>query len=94
MNEMAHTNFWTRAVAFGEINRFGVISMVLLVVGCLGGTTMVFGASRHLVTLIAVLIPTMATLSTCLAVAPMRLILLSFAAAVIIDTIVCLALII
>lgn len=94
MNEMAHTNFWTRAIAYGETNRFGTTAMVLLVVGCMGGVTMAFGASRYLAALIAVLIPTMATLSTCLAVAPFRLILLSFTAAIIIDTIVCIALLI
>lgn len=53
---------------------------------------MAFGASHYLSALIAVLIPTMATLSTCLAVAPFRLILLSFTAAVVIDIIVCMAL--
>lgn len=92
MNDTAHTSLWTRAVAYGETNRFGMISLALLLVGCLGGTAMAFGASHYLSALIAVLIPTMATLSTCLAVAPFRLILLSFTAAVVIDIIVCMAL--
>lgn len=93
MNDLAHPSLWTRAVAYGETNRFGMISLALLLVGCMGGVTMAFGASQYLASMIAVLIPTMATLSTCLAVAPFRQILFSFTAAVIVDIIVCIALI-
>ena len=88
MNDIAHTPIGTRIVAYGEANRFGMICLALLLVGCMGGITMAFGASQYLGALIAVLIPTMATLSACLAVAPFRFILVSFLAAFVIDTIV------
>lgn len=69
-----------------EENRFGVISMILLVVGCVGGITVGLGAIQYIATLIIVVVPTMLTLSLLLAVAPMKWILASAAASVIIDT--------
>lgn len=68
-----------------EFNRFGLISVVILVVGCLGGLTVGLGAVESTLALIMVVIPTMATLSLLLAVAPMRYILTGAAISVIID---------
>jgi hypothetical protein len=55
-----------------EFNRFGWIAIILLVVGCLGGLTVGMGAIESTFALIAIVIPTMLTLSLLLAVAPMR----------------------
>lgn len=68
-----------------EFNRFGLISVVILVVGCLGGLTVGLGAVESTLSLILVVIPTMATLSMLLAVAPMKYILTGAAISVIID---------
>ncbi len=68
-----------------EFNRYGVISMLLLVVGCMGGITVGFGAIQYTSTLVAVVVPTMVTLSLILAVAPMKWILTSTIAALAID---------
>lgn len=70
-----------------EFNRFGLISAVLLIVGCLGGLTVGMGAVEHVWALIVVVIPTMITVSLLLAVAPMRYILTSAAIAIAIDLI-------
>jgi hypothetical protein len=78
MNE-AKTNengFWDKMFDGElEMNRFAIISAVLLIVGCMGGLTVGFGAIHHTWQLIAVVIPTMATLSLLLAVAPVKTIL-------------------
>jgi len=58
-----------------EFNRFGWIAIILTVVGCLGGLTVGLGAIENTLSLIAVVIPTMITLSLLLAVSPMKWIL-------------------
>lgn len=68
-----------------EFNRFGVISIVLLIVGCLGGLTVGFGAVKEVWSLTLIVIPTMVTLSLLIAVAPMRYIMTAGITAVIID---------
>jgi len=68
-----------------EFNRFGVISIVLLIVGCLGGLTVGFGAVKEVWSLTLIVIPTMITLSLLIAVAPMRYIMTAGITAVIID---------
>lgn len=68
-----------------EFNRFGVISIVLLIVGCLGGLTVGFGAVKEVWSLTLIVIPTMVTLSLLLAVAPMRYIMTAAITAVVID---------
>ena len=77
MNTQEQTlGFWNKL--FGgdiEHNRFGIISMVLLIVGCLGGLTVGLGAINHTWQLFLVVIPTMTTLSLLLAVAPVKYIL-------------------
>lgn len=70
-----------------EFNRFGFISAIILIVGCLGGLTVGMGAIENTLALIAVLIPTMITLSFLLAVAPMRWIMISATTSVILDLI-------
>lgn len=68
-----------------EFNRFGVISIVLLIVGCLGGLTVGFGAVKEVWSLTLVVIPTMVTLALLLAVAPMKYIMTAAISAVVID---------
>lgn len=68
-----------------EFNRFGVISIVLLIVGCLGGLTVGFGAVKEVWSLTLIVIPTMITLALLLAVAPMKSIMTAAISAVVID---------
>ena len=70
-----------------EFNRFGIISVVLIVVGCLGGITVGMGAVEYIWSLILVVVPTMTALSLVLALAPMRYIIYATAASVLIDII-------
>jgi len=80
-------SFWHRMINDLETNRFGVISIVILLVGCLGGVAVGLGAINSLWQLIAVVIPTMLTLSLLLAVAPLKHILNVMAIAIFIDVI-------
>lgn len=70
-----------------EFNRFGIISFVILIVGCMGGLAVGLGAVEHVFTLALVVIPTMLTLSLLLAVAPMKFILTAGVVSTVIDTI-------
>ena len=79
---------WIKLENLATEYRFGVIAISLLIIGCLGGVTMTFGAALHMWSLIAVIIPTMTTLSLLLAVAPMRWILNAFIVTVLVDTLV------
>lgn len=74
--ETREFGFWENLIGYNlEESRFGVISIVLLIVGCLGGLTVGYGAIHHTWQLIAIVIPTMTTLSLLLAVAPVKYIL-------------------
>ena len=55
-----------------EFNRFGLISIILLIVGCVGGVAVGLGAIKYVFTLVLVVVPTMITLSLLLAVSPMK----------------------
>lgn len=68
-----------------EFNRFGLISAILLIVGCLGGLTIGMGAIEHVWMITLVVIPTMTTLSLILALAPMKYIITVGIASVAID---------
>lgn len=68
-----------------EFNRFGFITVILTIVGCLGGLTVGMGAIESTFALIAVVIPTMITLSFLIAVAPMRWIMIAGTASVLVD---------
>ena len=60
-----------------EFNRFGLISAIILAIGCTGGLAVGLGAVGYIGALIAVIIPTMTTLSLLLAVAPIRYVMWS-----------------
>jgi hypothetical protein len=70
-----------------EFNRFGWIAIILIVVGCLGGLTVGMGAIESTAALVAVVIPTMITLSLLLAVSPMKWVMTSTAVALSVDII-------
>lgn len=76
-NEVSAQNgFWDKMFNGNlEMNRYAIISAVLLIVGCLGGLTVGYGAIDHTWQLIVVVIPTMTTLSLLLAVSPLKWIL-------------------
>ena len=76
-----------KIVADAEFNRFSVISMILIIVGCLGGINVAVGGLESTWQLIITVIPTMATLSFILSVAPMRLLLGTALATTIIDVV-------
>lgn len=82
----AQTKF-DRLISDSEFNRFGLICVILTIVGCLGGIAVGLGAINNVMTLSAVIIPTMATLSLLLAVSPMRWIMTAALVAVSLDLI-------
>jgi hypothetical protein len=79
---------WTKLENLANEYRFGVIAISLLIIGCLGGVTMSYGAALHTWSLIVVVIPTMTTLSLLLAVSPMKWILNAFIVTVLVDILV------
>lgn len=68
-----------------EFNRFGLITVVILIIGCMGGIAVGMGAIDYIFTLAAVVFPTMITLSLVLSVSPMKWILTGTAVCVSID---------
>jgi len=68
-----------------EFNRFGIISVILLIVGCLGGFAVGLGAVEHIWSLTLVVVPTMTTLALLLAVSPMKYIMTAGITATVID---------
>ncbi len=83
-----NSTFWDRFFEGGaEYNRFAIISAVLLVVGCLGGLTVGYGAIHHLYQLFLIIIPTMTTLSLLLAMAPVKYVLNMAVFTIVIDII-------
>jgi hypothetical protein len=80
-----HTGIFGRYLADSEFNRFGLIFVILTLVGCLGGIAVGMGAINNTLALVMVTIPTMLTLSLLLAVAPMRWILSAASVAVLLD---------
>jgi len=80
-------NKFDRLISDSEFNRFGLICVILTIVGCLGGIAVGLGAINNVVSLSAVIIPTMATLSLLLAVSPMRWIMTAATVSVSLDLI-------
>ena len=81
--------FWDKVFGYNiEYSRFSVISTALVAVGCLGGMAVGLGAINSVFQLALIVFPTMAALSSCLAVMPMKWILNLSITAVLIDLIV------
>lgn len=76
--------FWSKI----EFSRFGIISMLVIIIGCIGGIAAAFGADGSIAQLAMVAFPTIISLALVLAVAPMRVILFVSSLAVILDLIV------
>lgn len=55
-----------------ETNRFGIVPMLLVVVACMGGLAVGFGARENEWEIALATLPTMVTLTAILSVAPMR----------------------
>lgn len=77
------TGFWESM----EWNRFGIIPIVLLLIGCVGGIAAGFGAFNDLLRISLVAFPTIISLALVLAVSPMRVIFFSAAVALVCDII-------
>lgn len=88
MQAIENNSFWN-GVFKGELenSRFGIISVALLIVGCLGGIVMWSGGVESTTQLILTVVPTMLTLSFLLAVQPLKYILNLAILAVVIDII-------
>lgn len=71
-----------------EINRYAIISATLLIVGCMGGLTVGYGAINHTWQLIIIVVPTMTTLSLLLADSQLKWILNMAVISIAINTIV------
>lgn len=85
----ANATIWNKFLGEDlEVNRFGIISVVLLVIGCLGGVTVGLGAIYHTWQLFLIVLPTMLTLSFLIAVAPVKQILNLAVITVIVDLII------
>jgi hypothetical protein len=76
---------WDRLIPDMETNRLGTISIVILVIGILGGIAVSQGANQSWIQLTLLIIPMMLTLVLLLAVMPMRWILNATAITAIID---------
>lgn len=72
-------------ISDSEFNRFGLIFVILTIVGCLGGMAVGLGAVNSTLLLSLIIVPTMATLSLLLAVSPMKWILTAASISVCID---------
>ncbi|MFY9309137.1 MAG: hypothetical protein WAQ28_08850 [Bacteroidia bacterium] len=68
-----------------EFNRFGIIPVLLLLVGCMGGFAASYGAGESAFKLAAVAFPSIIALAMMLAVAPMRLVFWTSAIAILLD---------
>lgn len=72
---------------YAEENRFGVISFLLIFIGCIGAFTLSVGGLHNDATLIGLIVTTMATLSLMLAVQPMRYVIYGAVAALAVNII-------
>jgi hypothetical protein len=76
-----YPHFWMQA----ERYRFGIIPVVILLMGCVSGLAVAFGAKGNPFQLALVVVPSVLTLALILAVAPMRLIIYVTAIAIVLD---------
>lgn len=68
-----------------ERQRYGIMAMLLITVGCAGGIAVGLGALSQVFSLILLALTTMTALSMMLALAPMKAIIYSSAVAIIVD---------
>jgi hypothetical protein len=78
------STFWDKA----EFSRFGIISILVVVLGCIGGMAASFGAGDSIIKLAMIAFPTIITLALILAVAPMKIITYMSILALVLDVLV------
>lgn len=89
VQENINYGVWSKLIGNNiEINRYGIISVITILVGCLGGIVVGLGAIDSYLQLTLIVLGTMASLSTVLAVAPMKYILNLGLFAIVIDVII------
>ncbi|MEI8136017.1 MAG: hypothetical protein WCH21_01700 [Bacteroidota bacterium] len=71
-----------------EDNRFGIIAMLVVIIGCTGGLAAAFGAQANTLKLAMVAFPSIIALALVLAVAPMKAITYVTVIALLLDLIV------
>jgi hypothetical protein len=84
ISKNVNSKFWDKV----EFNRYGIISMLVLITGCLGGICAAFGAHNNALEIGLIVFPTIIALAMILAVAPMRIIVYLCSLAIILDFIV------
>ena len=80
-NIILNTKFWHKV----ENNRFGIIPMLLVLIGCIGGLAAAFGAHDNIFKLGLVAFPTIVAASLVIGLAPMKAVLYVSAIAIVID---------
>ena len=80
-----NTSKFDQLIENADFNRFGLICVILTVVGCLGGITVGLGAIENTFMLSTVVMTTMITLSLLISVSPMKWIMYSTIATLVID---------
>ncbi len=75
----------SKLMQYAEFNKFGVMSMLLIFVGCLGGVTVGLSGFQSDFALISVIIPTMTMLALILSIQPIKYILIAGLIATTID---------
>ncbi|MBA2614102.1 MAG: hypothetical protein H0U95_19220 [Bacteroidetes bacterium] len=83
-NAILYSQFWSNL----EDNRFGIIAMLVVIIGCSGGLSAAFGAQADALKLALVAFPSVIALALVIAVAPMKVITYVSAIALILDLIV------
>ena len=83
-NVISYSKFWSNL----EDNRFGIIAMLVVIIGCSGGLSAAFGAQANTLKLALVAFPSIIALALVLAVAPMKVITYVSAIALIFDLVV------
>lgn len=85
----ADVSIWSKLLGKDlETNRFGIVSVISIFVGCLGGVVVGLGAVEHTWQLFLIVLSTMTTLSFIIAVAPIKQILNFAAISVVVDVII------
>ena len=77
----SNSQFWDKV----EFARFGIISMLLVVLGCVGGFAASYGAGNNIFKLALIAFPTIISLALVLAVSPMRVIFFVSSIALVMD---------
>jgi hypothetical protein len=89
MQAQSHApSFWDKIIPDMETNRFGTISIIILLTGCLGAIAVSQGAGQSWIQLTILVVPVMTTLVLLLALMPMKLILNATLVTLIIEAIV------